>query len=162
MISFNWEYGWDKFYNEAENLLRAHFTESASHKEILDFNNNHEAYRQLEKAGRLLILIVREEGAIVGYLTLITGPCPRDIAKTMIQDDIIYSVPRLRKKLIGYKMIAYALNFAKISGFRIAALREKATKNGRARKGGFLRRLGFLPEATIWTIDLEKYNGPPV
>jgi GNAT superfamily N-acetyltransferase len=144
MISFEWEKGYDRFYAEAEPLIRAHWNEVGTHRDILQLNPRHDAYRFLEKSGNLEMLVARCDGAIIGYFFLIFTQHPRDISKILAQDDIVYAKPEYRRQLLGFTLTKIALARAETRGF-IVAFRAK---DGRC---SFLKRLGFSPRDVIWT-----------
>src|ERR1700743_3823161 len=113
MISFEGEKGYDKFFEEAEPLILSHWNEVGSHREILPFNPQHSVYRFLETAGRLFMLVARDEGRIIGYFFVIIAPHPRSITKTIANDDIVYASPEYRDQLLGYRLTKEALKFSR-------------------------------------------------
>jgi GNAT superfamily N-acetyltransferase len=145
MISFAWETGYDEFYEEAKELILAHWNEVGTHREVLPFNPRHDVYRHLEKLRLLEMLVARDAEKIVGYFFIIYAQHPRSITKIIANDDVVYADPKYRGEMLGYRLTKLALERAKRNA-HIVAFRAK---NGRT---AFLRRLGFIPRDTICTM----------
>ncbi len=59
---------------EGQELLHEHYLELTKHKEVVKLAPDWEAYEGLEAAGKLMSLVVRAEGVLVGYAAFLIGP----------------------------------------------------------------------------------------
>lgn len=151
MITFSIEPGYDKFYAEAEPLILEHWAEVGRHNDVLTLNIQHGVYQYLDANDMMDIIVARDEqGVMVGYFFLLLTKHPRDITKLLARDDITYVKPSHRRDWAGYKMLKFALNRAIERGAFVVSFGEKAHRNG------YLRRLGFTPAETIYTMVVGK------
>lgn len=152
MITLSWGLPYDDFLEEAWPLIRAHWSEVGSHRDVLRLNPDHNRYRALERAGALNILTACLDGKLVGYMFVIISAHPRDRDAKAATDDIIYAMPTHRRLLIGPKMIAEALRYIEEKGVHIVFFREKSWRHG----GGYLERYGFKPQETVYAKILRE------
>lgn len=156
MLKLAWEPGYDRFYNEAKTMARKHWDEVGSHKEILDFNPDHNRYRALERADVLKILCARVDGKLIGYLLVLTMMHPRDIEASTASDDSIYVDPAYRKLMVGPKMIRMALKLFEDMGINLVFLRLRVW---REQSDADMRRLGFEPHEVVYAKVLNRTKG---
>lgn len=68
MLTFQAE-PWAIYYRDCQALWRAHYDELAIRKERMQMKPDVPAYEALERVGSLHILVARENGEMVGYVT---------------------------------------------------------------------------------------------
>lgn len=90
------------WYQEAQPLFRAHWQEIARHRERFELLPDWERYLQLERAGALFAVAVREQWALVGYATFIVGRHLHYKQMRTAGQDMIYLAPAHRARGFGY------------------------------------------------------------
>lgn len=156
-IDLSWGTRYDDFIEAAWPLIRAHWAEVGSNRDILRLDPDHEKYRNLERAGMLHILCARTERGIVAYMFLIISKHPRDKGAVAATDDIIYVRPEYRRLGTGRLMIAEAERFAVECGVHLLALHSKA----RRRNSRYLERWGFKAHEIVYTKVLANPHPLP-
>lgn len=150
-LTFDWNAAcYADFWHEAAPLIARHWDEVGSHRDILDLDPDHDRYLRAEAAGYLNILTVRFGGELVGYLFLCVMPHPRDRKALVGTDETIYVAPTMRRLKLGPKMIAAAIERARLLGTNILFFRELT----RRKNGGYLKRYGFTPRETVYSLVL--------
>ena len=143
MISLTWGMGYNDFISEAWPLIRAHWAEVGSHRDVLRLDPDHDAYRRLETAGRLHVLTARIDTKLVGYLFALTIPHARDKSAIVGRNDIMYAAPQYRRYRVGPKMIEEAMRYLEHDlHVDIILFGEKMARHA---GGNYLKRYGFEP-----------------
>lgn len=145
-VNLAWGTRYDAFIEEAWPLVRAHWAEVGSHRDILRLDVDHDKYRALERAGHLHILLARTERTIAGYMFLLVSRHPRDRGAIAATDDVIYVKPEFRRLGIGWKMLAEAERFAGECGAHVVFFHAKA----RRRNVRYLERAGFAAHEIVF------------
>lgn len=146
IYGLNWTTDYDTFFRDAEGLIRTHWAETGSNRDILRFNPDHEIYRRAARAGALQILLAHDDvGEIAGYFILFITPHPRDKDASLAQDDALYVRPKSRQDMLGPRMYREALSFCEHAGVTVVHFRAKD------RQDAVLRRAGFREVSTTWT-----------
>lgn len=151
MIDLTWGTRYDDFIAEAWPLIRAHWNEVGSHRDVLRLDPDHERYRALEKVGALHILTARLDGKIIGYMFVLVTRHPRDRGAIAATDDVIYAAPQYRRHHVGAKMLREALRRVEELGVNIVFFREKAWRHG----GGYLERYRFHKQEMVYAKVLK-------
>lgn len=150
-ITLEWDNKYDRFLDEAADLIVAHWGEVGSFRPHLELRPHHEAYRKAEAGGNLHILTARYCGILVGYFFIVLSRHIRDSTKLMVTDDVIYVRPGYRRYGIGSMLIREGLRKAQELGATIVMFREKARRKG----GGYLRRFGMEPHEIVYAKVLK-------
>ena len=165
-VELSWGMPFDLWLGEASPMVRAHWQEVGSHRDVLSLQPQHELYRRAERAGALHILTARVDHDLAGYLFLLTMPHPRDRGAVLARDDIFYVSPRYRRLRLGVAMIEEAIGYA--GGVAdILMLTEKLRRRARGVQAqdigmGYLARWGFTPTEMIWSLVLKRpHDGDP-
>jgi len=87
-------------------LLRAHRNELATHLELMPLEPQIDVYRELEKSGKLLSLILEHEGTIVGYSVNIISHNLHYGPLKVCQNDVIFVSSSWRSEGGGRKLLA--------------------------------------------------------
>lgn len=106
MLTFKVE-SWEGFWEESEDLRRAHFDETV--QEGLEYEPNEELYEGEWLAGRLLILSVRSEDEMVGYMSWHIVPHPMSIGTLVAFEEALFLREDHRKGWVGIKFCEAAL-----------------------------------------------------
>lgn len=151
-VDLAWGTAYDRFIEEAWPLIRTHWEEVGSNRDILRLNPDHDRYRSLERAGVLHILLARTGGAIAGYMFLLVSRHPRDMAAMVATDDVIYVRPEYRRLGVGRLLIDEAIRFAGELRVHIVMFHAKA----RRRNSNYLARWGFRPHEIVYSKVIAK------
>lgn len=147
-----WGIKYDDFLAEAWPLIRAHWAEVGSNRDILKLDPDHDRYRRLESAGALHIQTARGASGLIGYMFLLIAPHPRDKGAIAATDDVIYVRPEFRRLGVGWQMIGEAERFAGECGAHIVMFHAKA----RRRNSAYLERRGFKAHEIVYSKVLAQ------
>ena len=137
-------------------LHQDHWSEVAKFQHLTKVDPDVSSYLRLEKEGRLLVIIAREAGEIVGYSAHVIANHPHYRNLMIAQDDLHYLVPRLRKTGVHQRMRVLALQELKRRNVQIVTAR---TKFGHEHDNG-LRAIGFEPMDLVYACDLTQWSPP--
>lgn len=88
---------WQPFYESARALFPRHWKELALNQDRIKIDVDYEAYVNLEKLGRLMIVASREDDELTGYIIIFLMPhLHYKSAGTMALTDMYYVVPEAR------------------------------------------------------------------
>jgi GNAT superfamily N-acetyltransferase len=149
-----WGQDYDAFLREAWPLIRPHWNEVGTHRDVLRLDPDHERYRRLAAAGMLHILTARLDGEVVGYVFLIIGPHARDKGATVAKDDVYYVRPDCRRLRLGVAFIEEILSYVGDKAHVVMLtekLRRRARGAARPLESGYLARFGFTPVELMWS-----------
>lgn len=160
-ITYRWdELRYDEFYVEAQALIRPHWREVGTFRNILHLNPDHDRYRRLEAMGALHILIARDRGEIVGYFTVLLTPHARDRHALVGSYDNLYAAPPYRRQQLGLRLQEEGMRKLEELGAHILMFGERFSHSGKAgRRGGYLKRYGFVPVETMYAKLLRDPHG---
>ena len=153
MIVLEWGMPYDDFIAEAWPLIRAHWHQVGSNRDILRLDPDHDVYRALESKKRLHILTARDGAAMAGYMFVLTIPHARDKSAMVGRNDIIYVDPKYRRHMVGPRMIEEALRHLESLGVDIVLYGEKVARHA---GGAFLKRFGFEPFEIVHAKVIRK------
>jgi hypothetical protein len=143
--------GWPEF----EALLQQHWQEIAKFKHLMTLNPHLPRYVQIEREGRLHLVVLRDAGKMCGYsMHLIVKGHPHYRHLTTAEDDIHYLIPELRGTGAHEDMRVFALQTLAARGVQIVTAR---TKVGHAHETT-LRRIGYEPFDMVYALDLTTWK----
>ena len=125
MLTFKVE-PWEGFWEESEALRRAHFDEVV--QEELDYLPNESLYETEWNAGRLLILSVRSESKMVGYMSWHMIPHPMSMETLVGYEDTLYLSPEFRKGWVGVKFCEAALGVLAGLGVKVVYMNSRSAR----------------------------------
>ena len=148
MIRYEWGMPYDEFAVRAAPLIQAHWDEVGSHRDILTLNPNHDRYRGAEKMGIMHLLTAWDGPRMAGYLIAFITAHSRDREATLgALNDVIYTVPEYRSRLVGYRMLQNALDLMDERKVNIAIFAEKVGRTSPR----LMKRLGFEPWEIVYS-----------
>lgn len=107
-------------------LLRAHRNELATHPDIMPLEPQVDAYKALEKAGKLLSLVLEHsEAGIVGYSVNILAHNLHYGPLKVCQNDVIYVSPSFREEGGGRALIRATEIAAAVEGCAMILMHAK-------------------------------------
>lgn len=128
----------NEFTTEISNELRRLLPQLSSNAEV----PSDEFVRRIIQSDASHLLVAREEGVVLGVLTLVVFPIPTGI-RAWIEDVIVDAAAR--GKGVGKKLNQFALETAESLGARTVELTSRPSREGANR---LYKRLGFLPRET--------------
>lgn len=147
MISLQIE-SWDEFWGSGAQLTYNSYNETG---EGLEFNPDTEAYSRLYDQGRLVILTVRDDGAMIGYLiTVVIAHLHSRMIKSAFEEGL-YLAPEYRKGTLGIRVIKFMEEVLKSLGVR----RVYYTNRPQRDLSKLYARLGAKCVAEQWAKNLE-------
>lgn len=105
MLTFDRHQKWSTYRMECDDLWREHYEDLCRDEGRMKMRPDEAAYRALDEAGSLDILIAREAGIMVGYALSVVRP-HLHYADTLIGiEDAYFLTARLRKGMAGVRLI---------------------------------------------------------
>lgn len=133
-------------YGELHELHRDHWQQTEKYRHGLALDVDYEAMRELERHGRLLQIVARREGAIVGHVRMYLG---KSMHTSLLHatEDTLYLQPEHRGGFVAIRMMRYAERCLLALGVRSIEANSKLISQ---REGGpgadvLMRRLGYQP-----------------
>ena len=112
-------------YEEAGDLLRAHWEELAAFKDI-PLDPDIDAYRAMEKADMLRVFTVRCEGKLIGYAVYMVRKNPHYKSTKMACSDIVLVEKAHRSMGLGNGLFDFVEASLKAEGVVVIETRSKA------------------------------------
>ena len=138
---------------ELEPLLIDHYHEIARNQDFVKLKPNFEQYVNLDRAGCLSTVTVRDEGELVGYFITFILPNMHYQDNVLAMNDVLFLDKRLRGKIVGLKMIKYAQDVLK-NKYKVQVLQigMKLAHDF----GPMLERMGYTEIERIYEIVLRR------
>lgn len=142
---------YDDIKFEIQPLLYQHWQEIAMYKDKIDLEPDWERYAELDRAGKLHIVTVRDDGELIGYyITLITkGLHYKNTVYGM--NDILLLKPEYRNAGVGKNLFQFAEDLLRQEGVTVMTIHMKAYQPFDA----LCEKLGFDYAERLYT----KYIG---
>lgn len=144
MITYMVEPLTDELIKEITPILETHREELQSYKDM-KLNPDWHAYKILEVINKLMWLIAREEGVIVGYSLYVISNNLHYKDFLFAQEDVFYVVNDKRGSRIGINLIRKSEYLLKEMGVDVITHHAKFTNNF----APFLERLGYHKTETM-------------
>lgn len=127
------------FVEEMKPLLLMHWEEVAAFKDVVEFDPNYELYLDIEKAGGLHCVTVRDSGALVGYfISLVHEHLHYKKSKWAI-NDVLFLHPDYRNGLVALDMFKFAEDGLRDMGADVITVHMKTY----ARFDSLVERMGY-------------------
>lgn len=94
-----------QMWPEMQDLLREHYNEIAQHKDAIPLAPDRERYKSMERAGSLLSLACRKDGAMVGYSVFFMIPHIHYSQTLVAINDVLFVTKPMRKSRAGLMLI---------------------------------------------------------
>jgi len=108
MIRYSVEVCTESFINEIKPLLEEHWEEIAMYKDKIEFSPDYDKYISLQNMGMLHVVVVRDDGKLVGYFVSFIQPHIHYKKHLFAVSDILYIHPDYRGSTVAYRMFKYA------------------------------------------------------
>lgn len=134
---------WAGALSELNGLFPLHWTEVQS---TIPLEMNYAAYRSLEAAGRLVLVTLRDGGALVGYWTCVLAPFLHSRSLRAASTDMVFIKKEARGDRAFPRLHAKMEEVLLRSGVSLWFVGEKVAKP----IGAVLQRVGFVPDETVF------------
>jgi GNAT superfamily N-acetyltransferase len=139
--------------DEIKPLHQAHWNETEVHRHELPFNPDYETFFRYERAGRYILLTLRQDGKLLGNCAMYLDKSTH--TQTIIAtEDTLYLLPEARKGRVASRFVAYVENALRLLGATEINIAVK-TVNKACR---FFRLLGYRHVENGLTKILEVKN----
>lgn len=132
--------------NDLLYLLPEHWKEVAHYKDKIPLSPMFEVYEQLDKAGKLFNVIMREDGKVIGYSVYILNRHPHYSTCLCACNDILFLTPEKRNHNLGLKLILEADNLLIDAGINRITYHIKPEHDF----SPLLKRLGYMQEEIMY------------
>lgn len=134
---------WSDYYPVCYDMWVQNYNEMIEDRRI-KFAPSIETYEELEKQGKLLIIMAKQSNIIAGYFVIIINRMTH-YSNLMAFDDVYYLAPEYRKGWNGVKLIKFALNELKKLNVEFVMFSSRQIEP-------ILKRLKFRHSDTIHTL----------
>ena len=150
MISFQKEPA-TEFIKEGQDLFKMHAEEALAYSDTFPLAPNYEQYLALEKANKIELHTVRNNGVLVGYYTWMLTKHLHYKTNLLAVSTLVYIHPDHRKGMTGYKFIKWSIEEIK----KRKPNRILITVKPHNDFGKLLERIGASYFEKTYAIDLE-------
>lgn len=133
-------------------LLPLHFEELALNKDKVPLDPQYEVYLEREKRGELLMMVVRDNGRLIGYFIGFVAPGLHYKTCLTLTMDIFYVHPEYRGNSTGFKLFRTVEAEAKARGVQRMFVGSKCHKDA----SWLFEKLGYEPVETYFTTWLGE------
>jgi L-amino acid N-acyltransferase YncA len=146
MISYALE-PWDRYYRDCQPLWPEHWDEIAVDKDRMPMRPDVATYQALDAAGRLQIVVVRDDGRMVGYILSVIRPHLHYADVLCGYEDAYFLTKSHRRGMIGVNLIREAIRHMKLVGVQKAFFMTKVALD----MGPIFERLGFAKTDIVYS-----------
>jgi GNAT superfamily N-acetyltransferase len=107
-------------------------------------------YLEAQEKGEFIAIIARDQGKVVGYMSIFLQPHQHYIATVMAVDDMHYLMPSYRGRGAGKQMIEFAEQAAVERGATVFSMRCKAAQD----HGHIFKSLGYELSDLVYLKEL--------
>lgn len=136
---------------DGEPLFKDHWLEVAIDQDCIPMGMHWPAYQQLEDAGQLHIMTVRDTGALIGYHTSMVRPHLHYYTSMSAFVDLYYLRPVYRRGWIGYRLFTEAEQSLKAWGVQKIFTGNKLHLETTMDLQRLFARLGYRESDRLWT-----------
>jgi GNAT superfamily N-acetyltransferase len=130
---------WSIYYRDCHALWPEHWDEIAVQKDRMPMRPDVAAYQALEAAGRLQIMVVRDDGRMVGYILSVIRPHLHYADVLCGFEDAYFLTKSHRRGMIGVRLISEAVKHMQQVGCKKAFFQTKVALN----MGRIFEHMGF-------------------
>jgi GNAT superfamily N-acetyltransferase len=148
-------YAWEQFSYTAPQftpLFLEHWRELALNQDVILLDPDYQRYLQMELAGLLHVLVVRDAGEMIGYAFMIVNPHLHYASSLWAGIDMFWLKPAYRKGWTGIRIFRHIERRAReLKAQVIIGTQKLHFKNGRAHQvGALFEFLGYDPIETVY------------
>jgi GNAT superfamily N-acetyltransferase len=110
---------------ELKPLLDMHYEEIAMYREHIEFDPDYDLYEKIDENGGLHMVVVRDEGRIIGYYVSFIHPNPHYKNDLFSVNDILFIHPDYRGRTVAFRMLKFTEEKLKEMGVSVMTLHMK-------------------------------------
>lgn len=140
-----------------EDMLYANWEEVAGGQADYPLDPDWPKYFMLERAGIYRSVAARQDGKLIGYSGYFVQPTMHHRASVWAVNDLLYLDARHRRGLTGVHLIEASIGLLRTLGVKRvihSVTLHSPRRNGHARLGRLLSRLGFAHDEDQFVLDL--------
>lgn len=124
-----------------------HWRELAIDQEKVPLDVNWHWYAQMQAAGKLFVVTLRDEGSIVGYFVGIVDTNPHYQHTLILKMDIFWTHPSIRGGTAGLRLFRAVEREARRRGIKRMYMGSKLHKDS----GRLFEAMGYMPTETYYS-----------
>lgn len=144
---------WATLWNDGQELMRENHKETGD--EGLEFDPDAEGYQALYDQGRLVVLTVRDDQTLVGYLAFVILNHFHSRKVKCAFEELFYLSPKYRKGRLGIDVMNFAERVLPV----LKVGRVYYTSRPQRELTKLFQRRSMSLIASMWAKDLEPANG---
>ncbi|HEY2417117.1 MAG TPA: GNAT family N-acetyltransferase, partial [Steroidobacteraceae bacterium] len=138
---------WATYYRDCEPLWPEHYTEIAVDKDRMPMRPDVATYQALDAAGRLQIVVARDDGRMVGYVLSVIRPHLHYADVLCGYEDAYFLTQSRRRGMVGVKLLREAVRYMQSVGVQKAFFMTKVSLN----MGPIFERMGFTMTDVVYS-----------
>ena len=146
MITYQVE-PWSRVWPELQPHWDAHWQEVALNRDTIKLNIDWDAYAAYDASGALHVMVVRKDGAVIGYHLSIVRPHLHYKDSLNAFTDVYYIAPEHRKGTVGVKLFLEVEKSLKARGVEKMFTGTKLSLD----RGRIFERLGWTETERLYT-----------
>ena len=146
MITYTLE-PWDTYYRDCQALWPEHWCEIAVDKDRMPMRPDVANYQALEAAGKLQIVVARDDGRMVGYVLSVIRPHLHYADVLCGFEDAYFLSKTHRRGMVGVKLLREAVRHMQAVGAQKAFFMTKVALD----MGSLFERMGFTRTDVVYS-----------
>jgi L-amino acid N-acyltransferase YncA len=138
---------WATYYRDCQPLWPEHYDEIAVQKDRMPMRPDVAAYQALDTAGRLQIVVARDDGRMIGYVLSVIRPHLHYADVLTGYEDAYFLSKPYRKGMIGVKLLREAVRHMQAVGVHKAFFMTKVALD----MGPIFERMGFTKTDVVYS-----------
>ena len=138
---------WSTYYRDCQALWPEHYEEIAVQKDRMPMRPDVASYEALDAAGRLQVVVAREDGRMIGYVVSVIRPHLHYADVLCGYEDAYFLTKSHRRGMVGVKLLRAAVEHMKRAGVRKAFFMTKAALD----MGPIFERMGFTKTDIVYS-----------
>lgn len=131
---------------EIKQHVAAHWEEVASRKDLRTLDPDWDTYLAMDQLGRVTLGTVRQNGALVGYLMMVSRGDLNSRGTQGAESAVYYVAPRPMRGLVQRNLIRFVVAHLRSRGIEYIKFRNKLS----ADNSPILRNCGFVEDEMLW------------
>lgn len=96
--------------HELPEIYQLHYDEITEHKDVTPFGPDYESYGKMDEAGSMIVIAVRDEIKLIGYMQIFIMPHLHYISVLSAMADIFFIRKEYRKGHLGRGLFSFAID----------------------------------------------------
>lgn len=127
-------------------LFQSHYDEITHHKEAKELAPDWDLYRAMEEQGKVLTVVARDQGHVIGYMTTFLYRHPHYRYCIVATNDLFYVAPDYRGQGVAGKLLVFTENELRDRGATVHTMHMKTDFDF----SDLMAKTGFDRSEVIW------------